>query len=142
MMNSANHLEALSVQGLSVQGNVEDTVKRLQDAIAAVPMGLVAHINGQANAAKRGLSVAPDRILEIFRPDFAVRVWAADKSAGIDIPLRIHVYAADGETVVAWRWPSRVFAPYANPALDALAAELDAIFQQILEALAARKELL
>lgn len=137
MMNSPGHLEALSVQG-----NVEDTIKRLQDAIAAVPMGLVAHINGQANAAKRGLIVAPDQILEVFRPDFAVRVWAAEKSAGIDIPLRIHVYAAEDETVVAWRWPSRVFAPYANPALDTLAAELDVIFQQIIETLTARKELL
>lgn len=120
---------------LTVNLDLATAVAKLMEAVNSVPMGLVAHINGQANAAKRGLTVPADQILEVFRPDFAVRVWQADKAAGIDIPLRIHIYEAAGRTVVAFRTAREVFAPYANPALDAIAAELDPIFAGILGSL-------
>jgi uncharacterized protein (DUF302 family) len=109
----------------------DETVERLKAAVAAVPMGLVAHINGQANAAKKGLTVDCDQILEVFRPDFAVRVWTARKEAGLDIPLRLHIYVRDGRTTVTYRRPSRVFAPYGHPDLDTLGAELDTLFAEI-----------
>lgn len=124
----------------SVSLDVDTTTAKLTEAILAVPMGLVAHINGQANAAKRGLTVPSDQILEVFRPDFAVRVWQADKRAGIDIPLRIHVYEADGKTWVAMRSPGAVFAPYNNALLDQIATELQPIFDKILSCLAPYKK--
>ena len=121
----------------TVKLDVDATTAKLTEAILAAPMGLVAHINGQANAAKRGMTVPADQILEVFRPDFAVRVWQADKRAGIDIPLRIHVYEADGKTRVAMRSPDAVFAPYHNVPLDEIAAELQPIFDKILSSLIA-----
>lgn len=124
----------------SVNLDVDATAAKLTEAILAAPMGLVAHINGQANAAKRGMTVPADQILEVFRPDFAVRVWQADKRAGIDIPLRIHVYAADGKTQVAMRSPGAVFAPYNNVQLDGIAAELQPIFDKILSSLTPYKQ--
>ena len=57
---------------------------------------------------------------------------AACKPAGIDIPLRIHVYEDGGATQVACRMPSEVFAPYGADALMAVGAELDDIFAAIL----------
>jgi uncharacterized protein (DUF302 family) len=120
--------------------DVDTAVAKLSKAVAAVPMGLVAHINGQANAAKRGLTVPADQILEVFRPDLAIRVWQVDKRAGIDIPLRIHVYEAAGKTHVAMRSPAAVFAPYGNVELDKLAAELTPIFDNILAALTPYKD--
>ena len=133
-------MSAMDLHHFRVALPVAAAVAKLQAAIAAFPMGLVSHIDGQANAARKGLSVTADQILEVFRPDFAVRVWQADKRAGLDIPVRIHVYAADGATHVACRLPSRIFKPYANAGLDAIGAELDAIFLQLLAALDADKE--
>jgi uncharacterized protein (DUF302 family) len=113
--------------------DAEGAVKALLDGIETENMRVVAHINGQANAAKMGKQVPADQILEVFRPDFAIRVWAACKPAGHDIPLRIHVYE-DGDTVkVACRMPSEVFAPFGSPALDDIGVELDGIFGRILE---------
>jgi len=118
---------------------VDEAVDKLIAAVNAYPMGLVAHANGQANCAKKGMTVPADQILEVFRPDYAIKVWTAEKAAGIDIPLRIHLYEADGRTWVAHRPASDVFKPYANPALDALGGELDAIFNQLLATLDAWK---
>jgi uncharacterized protein (DUF302 family) len=110
---------------------VDDAVARLIEAIARAPLALVAHIDGQANASRRGIVVAADQLLEVFRPDLAARVWAADKRAGIEIPLRIHVYEQDGAAVIAHRPPAEVFAPYGNPELDEVARDLAPLFEQV-----------
>jgi uncharacterized protein (DUF302 family) len=123
----------------AVSISVDEAADKLIAAIAAYPMGLVAHANGQANCAKKGIEVPADQVLEVFRPDFAVKVWQAEKAAGIDIPLRIHLYEADARTWVAYRPAVEVFKPYANPQLDVLGGELDLIFNQLLATLDAWK---
>jgi len=112
----------------------EEAVKALLTGIESENMRVVAHINGQANAAKMGKEVPADQILEVFRPDFAIRVWSACKPAGHDIPLRIHVYEEGTEVKVACRMPSEVFAPFGSPELDEIGVELDGIFEAILSA--------
>jgi uncharacterized protein (DUF302 family) len=112
--------------------SAEDTVAALTSGIEAENMRIVAHINGQANAAKLGKEVPADQILEVFRPDYAIRVWQACKPAGHDIPLRIHVYEDGDDVMVACRMPSEVFAPFGSAELDAIGTELDAIFDNIL----------
>lgn len=119
----------------AVSLSVDEAAEKLIAAIASYPMGLVTHANGQANCAKKGITVQADQILEVFRPDYAVKVWAAEKAAGIDIPLRIHLYEADGRTWVAYRTASETFKSYVNPQLDVLGGELDAIFNQLLSTL-------
>ena len=116
--------------------SADQAVERLTAAVAEVNLRVVAHINGQANAAKLGKTVPADQILEIFRPDFAIRVWAVCKPAGHDIPLRIHVYEEHDQTKVACRMPSETFQPFASAELDAIAAELDLLFDQVLAAIA------
>ncbi len=130
----------MSIERFAVRISVEAAIARLSGAATAVPMGIVAHINGQANCAKKDIAVPADQILEIFRPDFAVKVWAVEKKAGLDIPIRIHVYEDGGRTWVACRQPSAIFKPYANPRLDAIGVELDTLFQRILASLADVKE--
>jgi uncharacterized protein (DUF302 family) len=114
--------------------SADAAITALTGAIEAENMRIVAHINGQANAAKMGKVVPADQILEVFRPDYAIRVWQACKPAGHDIPLRIHVYEDGGKVVVACRMPSEVFAPFGSPELDAIGAELDGVFDNILAA--------
>lgn len=110
----------------------EQAVERLIAAIADAELRVVAHINGQANAAKMGKEVPADQILEVFRPDYAIRVWNACKPAGHDIPLRIHVYEDGDQVKVACRMPTTVFAPFGSSELDAIGAELDTLFERIL----------
>jgi uncharacterized protein (DUF302 family) len=113
--------------------SADAAVDALKAGIEAQGLRVVAHINGQANATKLGVSVPADQILEVFRPDFAVRVWKACKPAGIDIPLRIHVFEDASGVHVACRWPTTVFGPWGVPELDAIGEELDPKFQAILD---------
>lgn len=110
----------------------DEAIDKLKTGVEGVGLRIVAHINGQANAKLIGKEVPADQILEIFRPDFAIRVWAACKPAGHDIPLRIHVYEDGAETRVACRMPGEVFAPFESPELSAIGVELDGLFEQIL----------
>ena len=112
--------------------SASEAVEALLAGIEAQNMRVVAHINGQANAAKMGKEVPADQILEVFRPDFAIRVWGACKPAGHDIPLRIHVYEEGPEVKVACRMPTEVFAPFASDDLNEIGKELDDIFEAIL----------
>lgn len=115
---------------------VDQVIDELKQSIEAQNMRLVTHINGQANAAKMGKTVPADQILEVFRPDFAIRVWDACKAAGMDIPLRIHVYEdAQGDVLVSYREAAEIFAPYGEDALLPIAQELDAIFHTIVYAI-------
>ena len=113
---------------------------RKAEALGAKIFGLGAFTKivgdrGLTVARKLGIAVTADQILEVFRPDLAARVWQAHRPAGIDIPLRFHVYEDDGRTWIRFRTPSEVFARHRAPALDRLAQELDPLFARALAAL-------
>jgi uncharacterized protein (DUF302 family) len=110
----------------------DELVARIEKSIADNKMGLVAQASASRGAASRGVKIPGNAVLMVFRNDFAVRMLEASVPAGIEAPLRIYVTEGpDGKASVAYRKPSAVFGPYRNPKLDALAAELDPIFDKI-----------
>jgi uncharacterized protein (DUF302 family) len=107
-------------------------VARLETAIEANQMGLVAMASASRGAATRGVKIRGNAVLMVFRNDYAVRMLAASVPAGIEAPLRLYVTeGADGKASITYRVPSAVFAPYGSSALDAMARELDPVFEKI-----------
>jgi len=105
---------------------------RLEQAIEANKMGLVAQASASRGAAARGVKIRGNLVLIVFRNDYAVKMLAASVPAGIEAPLRLYVTEdADGKASVSWRGPSAVFAPYGSAELDAMARELDPVFEKI-----------
>lgn len=105
---------------------------RVEKAIAAHKMGLVAQASASRGAAARGVKIPGNAVLMVFRNDYAVRMLQASVPAGIEAPLRIYVTEnADGSTNLTYRRPTAVFAPYSVPALDEMAQELDAVLENI-----------
>jgi uncharacterized protein (DUF302 family) len=116
--------------------DMNSTVEKLLASVESANMRLVSHIDGQKNAEKIGKIVPADQILEVFRPDYAVRVWSACKAAGIEIPLRIHIYEdSSGQAHVSHIPASELFSKYQVSALNEIAEELDRIFNEILSCL-------
>lgn len=109
-----------------------ELVQRLEAAVERHGMAVVAAASASRGAAARGVKIAGNAVVMVFRNDYAVRMLAASIPAGIEAPLRYYVTEnADGTATLAWRTPSSVFAPYGSPALDDMARELDAVFEQI-----------
>ncbi len=110
----------------------DSVVSRLEKSIEANKMGLVSQASASRGAAGRGIKIRGNVVLMVFRNDYAVRMLAASVPSGFEAPLRIYVTeGADGATSVSWRTPSAVFGPYGSTELDAMARELDSIFEKI-----------
>lgn len=109
--------------------------RRLEAAIAANQMGLVNVASASEGARAQGLVIPGNRVVGVFRNDFARRMLAASLAAGIEAPIRFYlVENPDRTATLSYHPPSVVFAPYfdeGGDALRTLAGELDAIFAKI-----------
>lgn len=110
----------------------DELASRLEKAIEANNMGLVAQASASRGAAARGVKIRGDPVLMVFRNDYAVKMLAASIPAGIEAPLRVYLAEdADGTTSVTWRYPSAVCARYCSAELSAMAKELDPVLEKI-----------
>lgn len=109
----------------------------LRDAVRVEEMGLVTEAGPTETAASRGETIPGNRVIGVFRNDFAVTIIRANPAAMIEAPVRFMVMEEpDGTATLAWKTPTAVFAPYmeaGGEALQETAAELDAIFETIAE---------
>lgn len=113
----------------------QDLLAALREAVKANKMGLVTEAGPTEVAATRGETIPGNRIVGVFRNDFAVTALRASTAAMIEAPIRFYVTEnEDGTATLSYKTPSFVFAPYIDEggeALATVAAELDAIFAQI-----------
>jgi uncharacterized protein (DUF302 family) len=112
-----------------------DLVARLEAAVKDNKMGIVNAASASEGAKAQGFTIAGNRVVGVYRNDFARRMLAASIPAGIEAPIRFYVTEnADGTATLSYRTPSTVFAPYfegAGADLKAIAGELDPIFAKI-----------
>lgn len=109
--------------------------ERLEAAIKAEKMVAVTTASASEGAKAAGIAIPGNRVVGVFRNDFARRMLAASIAAGIEAPIRFYLTEnADGSATLSYKRPSTVFAPYAdegNGALKSLAGELDVVFARI-----------
>ena len=107
----------------------------LKAAIKAEGMFIVTQAGPTGAAAKRGITIPGNRVVGVYRNDYAVRALATSTAAMIEAPIRFYVTEnADGTASLSYKTPSAVFAPYLDEGgaeLNAIAAELDGIFAAI-----------
>lgn len=108
---------------------------RLNDAIKANGMLRVTSASASAGAKGRGITILGNRIVGVYRNDFAVRMLEASIAAGIEAPIRYYVTeGTDKNATLSYKTPTTVFSPYfedGGDALKALAKELDELFAKI-----------
>ncbi len=110
-------------------------VDRVGAAVDAVPIAIVTQASASDGARGQGIEIAGNRVIGLFRNDYARRMLAASVAAGIEAPIRLYVTEnADGTATLSYKTPTAVFAPYADEggaALADLAAELDTVFATV-----------
>ena len=115
--------------------NYQTLLADLKAAVTANKMGVVTEAGPTETARERGETIPGNRVVGVFRNDFAVTIIRAAPAAMIEPPVRFMVMEEpDGTASLAYKVPSSVFAPYMDEGGDALkgaAAELDTIFAAI-----------
>ena len=107
-------------------------VSKLTAAVSANKMGIVAQACADCGAKSIGVAIPGNRVIMIYRPDFAVRMLKASVEAGIEAPLRLYVTERpDGTARLTYRLPSHIFGAYQVAALDEMGKELDVIVAKI-----------
>jgi uncharacterized protein (DUF302 family) len=126
--------------GWAVHPTAKPYAALLEDVRAAVTankMGLVTEAGPTEVArAKLGEVIPGNRVIGVYRPDFAVRAVRLSVAAMIEAPIRLYVTETETGATLSYKTPSFVFSPYfdeGGEGLRALAAELDAIFASIAE---------
>lgn len=123
---------AKGTRTLGSRFDFDTLLKRVEKSVADNGMTLVAQASASRGAAGRGVKIPGNAVVMVFRNDFAVRMLEVSAAAGIEAPLRLYVVEnANGTATLSYRPPTVVFAPYHAAKLDALARELDPIFQKI-----------
>lgn len=117
-------------------------VQRLEAAIQTQKMGMVNFASASDGAKAQGITIPGNRVVGVFRNDYARRMLVASLASGIEAPVRFYLTEnADGTATLSYRPPGTIFAPYvaeASPDLKILADELDAIFSKIAAEASAR----
>jgi len=125
-------------EGWFVRDTAKSYERLLEDTRAAIKaegMFLVTEAGPTDAAANRGIEIPGNRVLGVFRNDYAVRAIRLSVPAMIEAPVRLYVTEnPDGTATLSYKRPSHVFRPYAaeaGPDLMALALELDDVFAAI-----------
>ncbi|NRG16330.1 DUF302 domain-containing protein [Rhizobiales bacterium] len=112
-----------------------DLVERVQAAVKGEGMLLVTQASASGGAKAQGITILGNRVIGVYRNDFARRMLEASIAAGIEAPIRFYVTEnEDGTATLSYKTPSFVFSPYfdeGGEALVALAEELDGVFETI-----------
>jgi uncharacterized protein (DUF302 family) len=109
--------------------SVADTVARLTQMLnAAKGMTIFAVIDQRAEAQKVGLELRDTTLVLFGNPAAGTPVMVASPLAAVDLPLKVVIWADDGQTKVSYPATSALAARYRlTPALTANLAGVDAL---------------
>jgi uncharacterized protein (DUF302 family) len=120
---------------IETDASYSELVANLEINITANKMLIVTVSSASEGVKGDGLIIPGNRVIGVYRNDFAVRMLAASTAAGIEAPIRFYVTEDEnGTATLSYKMPSTVFAPYFDEGGDELrklATELDEIFTKI-----------
>lgn len=122
-------------QVIPTEQSYPELLSSVRQAVEEEGMAVVTDVGPTEAAARRGETIPGNRVLGVFRNDFAVRAIRASVPAMIEAPIRFYVTEdKDSTATLSWKKPSHVFGPYLESGgaeLETVAEELDRIFDAI-----------
>jgi uncharacterized protein (DUF302 family) len=96
---------------VSSEGHAE-TLKRLLDSIASHGLGVFTQIDHAGAARKVGLELADEVVVLFGNPRAGTPLMQADARVGIELPLRMLVWDAGGQTNIGYHDPRDLAGSY------------------------------
>ena len=120
---------------IETDASYSELVENLEANIKANEMLIVTVASASEGTKGEGVTIPGNRVVGVYRNDFALRMLSASTAAGIEAPIRFYVTEDEnGTATLSYKLPSTVFAPYFDEGGDELrklAVELDEIFAKI-----------
>ncbi len=113
------------------RSDVPTTVGRLEKALADRGVQLFATIDHAAGARAAGLALADEVVLVFGNPTVGTALMQADPRVGLDLPLRMLVWSAGGETLIAYHDQRRLAEDRAVGAVAAVLVKLNGLLGQL-----------
>jgi uncharacterized protein (DUF302 family) len=108
--------------------SVTDTVARLTGILAAKSLKVFAVIDQSAEASAAGQRLRETTLVLFGNPAAGTPVMAAAPAAALDLPLKVLIWADDGQTKVSYYGPKALAARYQlSPELAANLAGIDPV---------------
>ncbi|MFY0992257.1 DUF302 domain-containing protein [Halomonas sp. C05BenzN] len=113
----------------------DELLEDLREAVEAEGMFVVTEAGPTEAAANRGVTIPGNRVVGVFRNDYAVQILRLSVPAMIEAPMRFYVTENDdGSATLSWKTPSHLLEPYVDAAgeeLETVGRELDTLFAAI-----------
>jgi uncharacterized protein (DUF302 family) len=108
----------------------DETVARLTDAIESRGLTLFARIDHAAGAREAGLELADEQVVLFGNPRAGTPLMRSDPRIGVELPLRMLIWADANGVLLGYRDPRELDGPYD------IAAEQQPILEQMATLLA------
>jgi uncharacterized protein (DUF302 family) len=89
-----------------------ETVRRLMDAIESRGLTLFARIDHAAAAREAGLELADEQVVLFGNPRAGTPLMRSDPRIGVELPLRILIWADANGVLLGYRDPRELGGPY------------------------------
>jgi len=96
------------MKSLKSAHSVPETVDRLIAALGKRGITVFARIDHAGEARKAGLDLADEEVVIFGDPRVGTRLMQADPSVGYELPLRVLIWDAGGQTMIGYRPPTEL----------------------------------
>jgi uncharacterized protein (DUF302 family) len=111
-----------------------ETVDALLEAIAGRGLRVFARIDHAAGAREVGLELGDEEVVVFGSPKSGTPLMQSDPTVGIELPLRVLLWRAGDEVMLAYHDPHELAGAYAiaehRPTLDQMAGLLEALVSE------------
>jgi uncharacterized protein (DUF302 family) len=96
----------------SSAGSVAETIDRVLDALGSRGIHVFARIDHAAGARAAGLELADEEVVIFGDPRAGTPLMQSDPQLGYELPLRLLVWDAGGQTMIGYRPPTELELDY------------------------------
>jgi len=98
----------MSVTTVKSAHSVPETVDRVIAALSLRGIRVFARIDHAAGARQAGLELADEELVIFGDPRVGTLLMQADAAVGYDLPLRLLIWDASGQTMIGYRRPTEL----------------------------------
>jgi uncharacterized protein (DUF302 family) len=110
---------------------VGGTVDRIVSALGARGITVFARVDHAAGAREAGLELPDEELLIFGDPRVGTLLMQADAGVGYELPLRLLVWDADGQTTIGWRPPAELGDQYRLDERSEVLQRIEGLLEQL-----------